>query len=161
MSKYKEEEKRSQMDFNHARTKEQIELMEEIAQDGVCPFCKENFTKYHPKPILKENEHWFLTENMSPYKGTHIHLITVYKDKHVTMASEIPSSHMGQMFELINWATKEYHIKGGSILIRFGDSAYTGGSVDHFHAHLIIGNTKGTDKDAVKMKKKVGYMKQT
>ena len=159
MNKYKKKEKRALMDFNHARTKEQVELMEEIAKDGVCPFCQENFTKYHPKPIIKENKHWFLTENMSPYKGTRVHLITVYKDKHVTMSREIPDKHMPEMFELINWAIEKHKIEGGSILIRFGDSSYTGGSVDHFHAHLIIGNAKGTDKNAVKMKKKVGYMK--
>ncbi|MBT3356634.1 hypothetical protein HN784_00105 [bacterium] len=159
MTKYKEEEKRALMDFNHARTDEQKDLMEEIAQDGVCPFCQENFIKYHPKPILKENAHWFLTENMSPYKGTRIHFITVYKDKHVTMSNEIPSEHMGQMFELINWAIEKHKIEGGAILIRFGDSSCTGGSVDHFHAHLIIGNAKGTDEGAFKIKKKVGYMK--
>lgn len=159
MPKYKIEEKRSQMDFNHARTDEQKNLMEKIAKDAVCPFCKENFMKYHPKPILKENAHWLITENMSPYEGTKIHLIAVYKDKHVTMSNEIPLKHMGQMFELINWAIEKYNIEGGTILIRFGNSSYTGGSVDHFHAHLIIGNAKGTDKDAMKMKKKVGYMK--
>ena len=39
------------------------------------------------------------------------------------------------------------------------DSALTGGSVDHFHAQLLVGNAKGTDKEYDKMKIKLGYKK--
>lgn len=157
-TEYTKNQKTTHLDFNHARTKEQVELMKKIDKDGVCPFCSEHFKKYHPKEILKENDWWFLSENMSPYEGTELHLIAVYK-KHSTITTEIPSDHMAQMFDILNWAIKEYDIKGGSILIRFGDTAYTGGSVNHFHSHLIVGNAKGTDSNAQSLKKKMGYKK--
>jgi diadenosine tetraphosphate (Ap4A) HIT family hydrolase len=154
--KYIKKEKIGFLDFNHARTPKQIELMRKIAEDGVCPFCPEYFTKYHPKPILKETKWWYATENMNPYEGTRVSLIFVYK-KHTTLPSEISSEGAKQLFELIGWAEKEFQIEGGSFFIRFGKTEYTGGSVEHFHAQLIVGNAKGTDAEYEKLKVKLGY----
>ena len=142
----------------NARTEEQKKLMAQIESDGVCPFCSEHFRRYHPKPILKESDFWFVTENMSPYEGTKIHLIFVYK-KHVTLTSEIEPEATKDLFELISWAEKKYRMVGGSFFVRFGKSEITGGSVDHFHAQLIVGNAKGTDKKYDKLKVKLGYKK--
>ncbi len=156
--KYTKKEKKGYLDFNHARTPEQIELMRRIVEDGVCPFCPEYFTKYHPKPILKETKWWYASENMSPYKGAKIHLIFVYK-KHATFSSQIKPEAAKELFELLSWAEEEYEIKGGSFFVRFGKSEYTGGSVDHYHVQLIVGNAKGTDKKYDKLKVKLGYKK--
>ena len=53
------------LNHDNARTEEQKTLMAKIEEDGVCPFCAEHFKKYHPKPILKETDYWFVTENMN------------------------------------------------------------------------------------------------
>jgi len=156
--KYTKEEKKGYLDFNHARTPEQIELMQKIVEDGVCPFCPEYFTKYHPKPILKEGKWWYVSKNMSPYKGTRIHLIFVYK-KHAVYTSEVNPEAFKELSELIAWAEKEYDIVGGSFFVRFGKSEYTGGSVDHYHVQLLTGNAKGTDENCEKLKVKLGYKK--
>lgn len=154
--KYNEKEKKGYLDFNHARTKKQIEVMNKIVEDGVCPFC--HFPKYHIKPILKETAWWYVSENMAPYEGTKIHLMFVYKE-HATLASEIKPEATKDLFELIGWAEKEYKLEGGAFFVRFGKSEYTGGSVDHFHVQLLQGNAKGTDENCEKLKVKLGYKK--
>jgi diadenosine tetraphosphate (Ap4A) HIT family hydrolase len=154
--KYTKEEKIGYLDFNHARTPEQIEVMRRIVEDGVCPFC--HFETYHSKPILKEGKWWFVSENMSPYVGTQLHLIFVYKE-HATMSSEINPEAAKEVFELLSWAEKEYAREGGSFFVRFGKTEMTGGSVDHYHVQLIVGNAKGTDKEYDKLKVKLAYKK--
>ncbi|EKE18733.1 MAG: hypothetical protein ACD_9C00254G0016 [uncultured bacterium] len=150
------EEKKSFVNIKHARTQEQIDVMKQIEKDGVCPFCMEHFLKYHPKPIISENENWIVTENMSPYEGTTYHFLFVCK-RHFTMPSEMTNEEKKSMFDLISEMINKNNILGGSILIRFGDMRFTGGSVDHFHAHLIIGDTNNKERE--KLKVKVGYKK--
>lgn len=142
------------LNLNHARSQEQIDLMKKIIADGVCPFCPEYLTKYHPKGIIHENENWFLTENMTPYEGSKFHFLAIYK-KHAIMPSEVPAEHIGKLFELLNWAIEAYKIPGGSILMRFGDTDYTGASVTHLHAHLVVGDSRQNSDE--KLKTKIGY----
>lgn len=150
------EEKKSFVNLKHARTQEQIDVMQQIEKDGVCPFCMEHFLKYHSKPLLAENNSWVATENMSPYEGSVHHFLFVCK-RHFTMPTEMTNEEKKSLFDLINHMITTNNILGGAILIRFGDMRYTGGSVDHFHAHLIIGDTN--DEEREKLKVKVGYKK--
>lgn len=142
----------SGLNFENARTPEQIALMRKIAEDGVCPFCAEHFKKYNPKPILKETDYWFLTENMSPYKGTKHHFLFVYKPAHITMPSEMTSGASTNLFELIDWVLAEHKIPGGAFFMRFGETKYTGGSVAHLHAHLIVGDIEAPEYEPIRVK---------
>lgn len=138
--------------MGNARTPEQVALMQKIIDDGVCPFCAEHFRKYHPKPVIKETEHWFLTENMSPYKGTKHHFIFVYKPAHITKPDELLPEALADLFSLVQWATTEYAITGGSFFMRFGDTHYTGSSVEHLHAHLLMGDADAPNHEPVRVK---------
>ncbi len=126
--------------------------MQKIEQDGVCPFCVEYFTKYHPKPIIKETDSWFLTENMSPYKGTKIHLMFVYKKAHVRFPSEITPESRADLFDLMSYAIETFKIEGGSFFMRFGDTKYNGSSVEHLHAHLVVGDIEDPGHEPVRVK---------
>lgn len=141
---------RSKAGLNHeyARTDEQRKLMQQIENDGVCPFCADHFKKYHPKPILKETDYWFVTENISPYEGATIHLIFVYKPRHITTVHEIEDPARIDFFSCVEWAVQTFDIKGGTFFMRFGDTAYNKSSVEHLHAQLLTGVHKdeGTDK---------------
>jgi diadenosine tetraphosphate (Ap4A) HIT family hydrolase len=150
------EEKKSYVNLKHARTQEQVDVMTQIQKDGVCPFCMENFLTYHSKPIIHENESWIVTENMNPYEGSVHHFLFVHKF-HCTMPGELPAKSRVEFFDLVNWVTEEFKILGGSILIRFGDMRFTGGSVDHSHAHLIVGDTNNEEREGLRVK--VGYKK--
>lgn len=147
---------KSYVHLGHARTQEQIDVMTQIQEDGVCPFCMEHFRTYHPKPILHENDHWIITENMSPYDGAVYHFLFVHKI-HCTMPHELSIEARHSFFDLVDWAVSQYNIDGGSILIRFGDLDKTGGTVDHFHAHVVVGDSR--EHGGEKIKTKIGYKK--
>jgi ATP adenylyltransferase len=142
----------SGLNMQNARTPEQIALMQKIVDDGVCPFCAEHFKKYHPKPVLRETSYWFFTENMSPYASTKYHFIFVYKPAHVTKLSEVTPEALIDLFSLMAWAVDEYQIPGGSFFMRFGDTRYTGSSVEHLHAHLLMGDKDTPDHEPVRVK---------
>lgn len=140
--------------LNHAnaRTEAQKNLMAQIESDNVCPFCAEHFAKYNPKPILTETDFWFVTENMSPYEGTKYHFLFVYKTAHITLPSEMSPEALKNLFMLCTQYTETYNISGGSFFMRFGDTAYTGASVKHLHAHLIVGGTEDATNESIKVK---------
>ena len=145
-------ENTSGLNLSNARTPEQIALMQTIIADGVCPFCAEHFRKYHPKPVLKETEHWFFTENMSPYVGTKYHFIFVYKPAHISKPRELPPEALVDLFTLVNAAIAENKIPGGSFFMRFGDHIYNGSSVEHLHAHLLMGDADAPGHEPVRVK---------
>lgn len=140
------------LNHDNARTEEQKKLMAQIESDGVCPFCKEHFTKYHPKPIIKETDYWFLTQNMSPYEGTSEHFLFVYKPTHINTLSEVTKEAAADLFILLAWTTETYHIIGGSFFMRFGDMRWNGSSVEHLHAQLIVGKEKDETAEALRVK---------
>jgi diadenosine tetraphosphate (Ap4A) HIT family hydrolase len=120
--------------------------------DGVCPFCAEHFKKYHPKPILKETDYWFLTENMSPYEGAAQHFLFVYKPAHINTFGEVDVMAAQDLFALLTWVTETYRIEGGSFFMRFGNMAWNGSSVEHLHAQLIVGKKKDATAEALRVK---------
>ena len=140
------------LNHDNARTEEQKKLMAQIEEDGVCPFCAEYFTTYHPKPIIKETDYWFVTENMSPYEGTSLHLLFVYKPKHIQTLSLISPEEAQDLFGLLSWAIDTYSIEGGSFFMRFGDMEWNGSSVQHLHAQLVVGKRKDETAEALRVK---------
>lgn len=128
--------KESKVDPRNARTKKYKKVMGEILAEGVCPFCPETF-KWHTKPILKYDGQWLITENFNTYKNAQFHFIIIGK-KHKEMLSELTSGDWKSILNLIAWALKKFKIKGGGITMRFGDTLYTGATIKHLHAHLIV-----------------------
>ena len=100
------------VDLDNAREDEQKKVMEDIIKANHCPFCEENLKKYHKEPILKEGEFWIVTNNQWPYKNTKVHLLIIYKE-HVINLANLDSNAGKELFDLIKWAEKEYHVPGG------------------------------------------------
>jgi len=146
------------LDHKEARTEEQKKLMDQIEQDGVCPFCSAHFKQYHPKPIIKETEYWFVTTNMSPYEGTVHHFLFVYKPSHIISPANMNSEASAELFALIGEQVTANNMPGGAFFMRFGEGGYSGSSVEHLHAQLIIGEKRGEDTEGLKVK--LGYKKK-
>lgn len=142
----------------HARDEKQRKIMERIQTDGVCPFCAENFQKYHTEPIIKETENWIVTYNFSPYEGARYHFLFVYRPSHINFPSEMTDNSRIELFDLVEELAEKYNIEGGSFLLRFGDGMINGSSVEHLHAHLVVGERKADETEALKVK--LGYKKK-
>ena len=124
------------VDKTYAKSKEYKKTLEVIEETAKCPFCKKNF-KYHKKKILKKEKNWFITESSWPYKNSKFHFLII-SEKHKEEFSDLKTSDLNTVSNLVNWAIKKYKIKGGALSLRFGDTKYTGASVCHLHFHFIV-----------------------
>ncbi len=111
-------------------------VIKDIAKKKVCPFCPEELANYHKNPILAEEKHWLATDSMYPYKGAKTHILFIHK-KHLAHMSELSPEAWAELHALAGKIGKEKGVTGGTLLMRFGDTKYTGASVTHLHAHLI------------------------
>jgi diadenosine tetraphosphate (Ap4A) HIT family hydrolase len=119
-----------------------------IKEDGVCPFCPENLLKYHKNPILKEGVYWLFTKNMYPYEGAKYHILIIHK-KHIGKFEEIAPEAWDEIRSLIGSFMKEENIPGGTFVMRFGDTDYTGATVSHLHANLISPDTEDKNRKPI------------
>lgn len=120
------------------RREDQRVVMEEIKEQGHCPFCRENLEKYHKNPILKEGKFWYLTENQWPYEKIKHQLLAIYKT-HIEHLTEIDPDAGRELFEMFAEEARKRDFAGGGVAMRFGSSEHGnyGSSVLHIHAHLI------------------------
>ncbi|HEY4518324.1 MAG TPA: hypothetical protein VJG48_01730 [Candidatus Paceibacterota bacterium] len=144
----------------HSRTEEQKQVMEDILAKGHCPFCPEQLEAYHKEPLLKDGKFWILTKNQWPYEGAKLHLLAIAK-KHAAKLCDLEEGSGNELLDLLTWAEKEFEIPGGSFFIRFGDTDYTGATVQHIHAQLISSEPRLDEggKENDKLKVKLGYKK--
>jgi diadenosine tetraphosphate (Ap4A) HIT family hydrolase len=124
-------------------------VIEEIAEHKVCPFCPENINKYHKNPILIDGKFWLATDNMYPYPKTKNHLIFIHKN-HIENVDEINKDAWAELHEQIKKMAGNRKMAGGSFVLRFGDTEYTGASVTHLHAHLIQSDPENKEYDKAK-----------
>lgn len=115
------------------------QVIKGIAGDGVCPFCSDNLTKYHKKPLI-ERTCWRVTENMYPYHPVQRHFLFIHKT-HIEHIDELSDEAWRELHAFI----KEKKMAGGSFVLRFGDTHFTGASVAHLHAHLIQSDPEHSD----------------
>ncbi len=121
-------------------------VIKTIQKGGKCPFCPENF-KYHKKPILKKNNGWFITLSTWPYKNSQYHFLIIGQ-KHKENFNNLKNPDFWAIMKLINWANRKYKIRGGGLILRFGDTDYTGSTVCHLHFHLIVPKLDKRSKQA-------------
>jgi len=125
------------VDLDNARVEEQRQVMAEIIKAGHCPFCAENLEKYHHQPWMKEGKYWLVTTNSWPYENTQHHLLLIYKPHAVRLAELEPAAGQ-ELFVFLAELEKGLALPGGGFSVRFGDTNYSAGSVNHLHAQLIV-----------------------
>lgn len=123
------------------------EVIKKITGDGVCPFCTEHIRKYHPNPII-EREYWLITNNAYPYKPVLHHILLIHKT-HISNITEISKPAWDELHAILNEKQSE-GIAGGTFMLRFGDTKFTGASVRHLHAHLVQSNPQDPTYDKAK-----------
>ncbi|MFH1178216.1 MAG: HIT domain-containing protein [bacterium] len=114
------------------------QTLEEIAAGGFCPFCEEHFFKHHRKPLLHRSTHWFVTENSWPYEGTRFHFLLITRE-HVEGIEKMSVAILLDLQNVYRQLVDEFSLHGATLMIRSGDTKITGASVNHLHAHLIVG----------------------
>jgi len=126
---------------DNARSEDQKSALGKIKEGNFCPFCSREYMETeHPHPIILENDYWFATKNRWQYEGAKVHLLLVYKGGHLTHPKEISDGAWMNLREITNQLCDQFSIPGGTFLMRFGDSQYTGATVTHLHAQIVSGS---------------------
>ncbi len=125
------------------------EVLSEIESEGECPapFCKDN-AEYHTNEVCKWGN-WKFTENSFNYQSAK-HKILIIHRRHIQSFQELDKSDWLALQQLINYLISGFGIKGATIFFRFGDTAYTGGSVNHLHLHLVSGDARNDESEPIK-----------
>ncbi|HCC84755.1 MAG TPA: hypothetical protein DEP87_03670 [Candidatus Pacebacteria bacterium] len=143
------------VDLDNARLDEQRQVMKDIMTAGHCPFCPENLAVYNKTPILKQGKYWLIVPNQWPYEHTKVHLLLILRT-HVTDLSQLDPTAGQELIELTQWAQREFKILGGALAVRFGDTNFSAGTINHLHAHLIQPDIYHPDYKTKPVRLKIG-----
>lgn len=132
-------EEPSVVDIAHARSDEYRRALTQIAQDGNCPapYCQDK-ADYHTHEIDDSAQYWRVTQNSFNYKDARLKFLIIHK-VHIENILDMTLSAWTELHDIVRRLVAEHDIKGATLMMRFGDKSFTGGSVTHLHAHLIAG----------------------
>lgn len=136
------------LDIDNARYPDQIATMQASLDAGESPFLPENLAKYHHLPVIKTGRFWYVTANQWPYQHTRVHFLII-ANQYWTSLDQVPPEAGSEVIELAQWLQKEYHVAGGALCIRFGDTDYSGATIDHLHWQFIVPDLQTPDYDRV------------
>ncbi len=139
------------INLNNAREEDQVKIMQKIADSDHCPFCSANLRLYHKQPILHEGQYWLVTTNQWPYKHTKHHLLIIYR-QHATKLADLETVAGSELFAIIKELEQKYAFEGGGLALRFGDTDFSAGTVNHLHVQLIIPDAMKKDFEPVRVK---------
>lgn len=139
------------VNLDHARYDDQRKVMQKSVEADECPFCPDALRNYHKQPILVESDHWIVTTNQWPYAHTDAHFLLIAKN-HAETVTDLSIEAFADLGRQIQWLVRTYQLAYGGIAMRFGDTAYTGATVNHLHAHVIQAAKDLPDDEKVKFK---------
>lgn len=136
--------------FKAARSKAQLADMQDLAGRGICIFCPEHITEDVNKLVL-ETDHWMVKPNSFPYKNAKLHLLIIPK-AHVPTIQELPLKAQNSFLPVVSQLEVMYKLDNYALGVRAGDMRYNGGSIEHLHAHLVVGETDAAEFEPVRFK---------
>ena len=136
------------LDIDNARWPDQIATMRRSLDNHESPFLLENLPKYHHLPVIKKGQFWYITANQWPYDHTRDHYLTISR-AYWTRLEDITPEASQELITLAQWLKKRLHCPGGALCIRFGDSDYSGATIDHLHWQFIVPDITAPDYDRV------------
>jgi ATP adenylyltransferase len=136
------------VNIDNARPGVYTDVIKKIEQDKICPFCPEHLLTIHPNPI-EGKKYWVVTDNAYPYKPKKEHVLLIHK-KHISNINELSPEAWVELKEIINTEQSKRNITGGTLMMRFGETKFTGASVTHLHAHLFQSDPDSEEYDRTK-----------
>jgi diadenosine tetraphosphate (Ap4A) HIT family hydrolase len=114
--------------------------MEGTIAKGKCPLCDPLDPEINK--VIRETAHFRLWANPFAY-AHHEHHLIIAPVAHVTDIAEITPEMWGEIGALVRWAVREFDIKGGGLVMRFGDSKFTASTLHHLHMHIQVPDLTG------------------
>jgi ATP adenylyltransferase len=130
--------------FEHARTPEQLAEMRQLDAAGICLFCPEHLASHPRQQVLASTRHWTVTANEFPYEGTSLHLLLV-PHQHAASLLDLPEEVRADFWAALAAVVDKYQLSYYGLGVRNGDCRFTGATIEHVHAHVLVAS--GADGD--------------
>jgi diadenosine tetraphosphate (Ap4A) HIT family hydrolase len=135
--------------LGNARTPEQVADMQRLEDEGRCLFCPDQLESQ--QRLLHRTEHWMVTPNKYPYRGTRMHVMLL-PDEHVDDLADLSEAAQRDFWRVLDWVKVHYGLKFYGMVVRNGLSEYTGGTVRHVHVHILQGDIDDPEHEPVRVK---------
>jgi len=137
--------------FGNARTGDQLAEMRRLDAAGICLFCPDGLARHARQRILLRTRHWSVTPNEFPYQGTSLHLLLV-PDQHAADLLDLSEEVRHDFWEALAAVAREHELSHYGLGVRNGDCRYTGATIRHVHAHVLVGDAADADAPPVRMR---------
>jgi len=137
--------------FGNARTDDQLAEMRRLDAAGICLFCPDGLARQGRQRILLRTRHWVVIPNEFPYQGTSLHLLLV-PDQHAGDLLGLSEDVRQDFWEALAAVAREHQLSHYGLGVRNGDCRYTGATIEHVHAHVLVGDAAAADAPPVRMR---------
>jgi diadenosine tetraphosphate (Ap4A) HIT family hydrolase len=121
------------------RTEEQLAEMRRLEAAGICLFCPESLREHARQRVIIQTRHWSVTPNAFPYQGTRLHLLLV-PDQHVNDMLDLEEEALGDFWTAMREIRRRYDLDHYGLGVRNGNCTFTGATITHVHAHVLVGD---------------------
>jgi ATP adenylyltransferase len=137
--------------LRNSRTEAQRRKMEDLEARGVCLFCPENLVSEESQEVVLSSPHWLVTPNEYPYAGTKLHLLMIPK-QHASDLLDLSPDALSDFWTVLGQLRETYHLDYYGLGARNGDCSFTGGTIEHVHVHVIVGDVEAPGHQPVRLK---------
>ena len=137
--------------FGNARTQEQLAEMRSLDARGICLFCPDGLRGHEHQQVLLRTRHWSATPNEFPYRGTALHLLLV-PDEHVADLLDLTAEAQQDFWTALGRLRERYRLTHYGLGVRNGDCRFTGATIAHVHAHVLVAGPPGEQAPPVRMR---------
>lgn len=137
--------------FENHRTPEQLAEMQALAAQGVCLFCPDGLRRHTRQQVLFRTRHWSVTPNEFPYRGTALHLLLV-PHEHAADLLDLSGEAQQDLWTVLGQVRDQYRLQHYGLGVRNGDCRFTGATIRHVHAHVLVAQSHTADAPPVRMR---------
>lgn len=137
--------------FENVRTPGQLAEMRSLEAQGVCLFCPDVLRGHGRQQVLFETRHWLVTPNEFPYAGTALHLLLV-PHEHVGDLLDLPGEAQQDFWAALGLVRERHRLRYYGLGVRNGDCRFTGATIRHVHAHVLVGDADSGQAPPVRMR---------
>jgi ATP adenylyltransferase len=137
--------------LDNYRTAEQLAEMRRLEAAGLCLFCPEGLRSRSAQQVLFRTRHWTALPNDFPYAGTSLHVLLV-PGQHVGDVLDLDADVQADFWVALAQVRERYGLTHYGLGLRNGDCRYTGATIVHVHAHVMVGDPAAEPEVPVRMR---------
>jgi diadenosine tetraphosphate (Ap4A) HIT family hydrolase len=133
------------------RTEEQLAEMRRLEAAGTCLFCPAELRAHARQEVILETAHWAVTPNAFPYAGTRLHLLVV-PHQHVNDMLDLGDAALADFWATLRTVRARFGLEYYGLGVRNGNCSFTGATIAHVHAHVVVGDPSLDPEVPVRMR---------